>query len=46
MFAFGLLSDILPKVLNSTEDVHTKNMSTFETDEYLRALTPVHYSTF
>jgi hypothetical protein len=46
MFAFGLLSDILPKVLNSTEDVHTKNMSTFETDEHLRALTPVHYSTF
>jgi hypothetical protein len=46
MFAFGLLSDILAKVLNSTEDVHTKNMSTFETDEHLRALTPVHYSTF
>jgi hypothetical protein len=27
-------------VLNSTEDAHTKSMSTFETDEHLQALVP------
>jgi hypothetical protein len=26
----------LPKALNSSEDVHTKGMSTFEVDEHLR----------
>jgi hypothetical protein len=31
-----------PKVLNSTEDAHTKSMSTFfEIDEHLQALTPL-----
>ena len=29
----GFLSDLAAKVLNSTEDAHTKTMSTFETDE-------------
>jgi hypothetical protein len=27
-------------VLNSSEDAHTKSMSTFETDEHLQELTP------
>jgi hypothetical protein len=35
MSACGLLSDVSPKVLNSTEDAHIKNMSTFEADEHL-----------
>ncbi len=30
-----------PKVLNSTEGAHIQNMSTFETDEHLQALTPL-----
>jgi hypothetical protein len=30
----------ISKVLNSTEDAHTKSMSTFETDEHLQALVP------
>jgi hypothetical protein len=32
--AFGRL----PKVLNSTEDAHTKSMSTFEADEHLQEM--------
>ena len=36
----GLTSFQLPKVLNSSEDAHTKGMSTFEADEHLQALTP------
>jgi hypothetical protein len=39
MSACGLLSDVSAKVLNSTEDAHTKDMSTFETIEHLQALT-------
>jgi hypothetical protein len=27
-------------MLNTTEDAHTKSMSTFEADEHLQALTP------
>jgi len=45
MSASGLLSDVGAKVLNSTEDAHTKSMSTFEADEHLRMLTPSQYST-
>ena len=41
MSAYGLLSDISTKVLNPTEGAHLKNMSTFETDEHLRELTPL-----
>jgi hypothetical protein len=29
-----------PKVLNSTEGAHMKNMSAFEADEHLQELTP------
>jgi hypothetical protein len=36
--ASRLLSDVSAKVLNSTEDAHTKSMSTFETDEHLQGL--------
>ena len=32
-----LLSDLSVKALNSTEDAHIKDMSTFETDEHLHA---------
>ena len=32
----GFLSDLAAKVLTSSEDAHTKTMSTFETDEHLR----------
>jgi hypothetical protein len=39
MFASGLLSDILPEVLNTTEDAHLKTMSTFEAEEHLQAST-------
>ena len=30
-----------PKVLNSTEGAHIKNMSTFETDEHLQGDAPL-----
>jgi hypothetical protein len=33
MLASGLLSDVA-KVLNSSEDAHTKSMSTFDADEH------------
>jgi hypothetical protein len=33
-----LLSHASAKVLNFSEDAHIKTMSTFETDEHLRAL--------
>ena len=33
-------SSEIAKVLNSTEDAHIKDMSTFETEEHLQALTP------
>jgi hypothetical protein len=36
MSACRLLSDVGAKVLNSSEDAHTKSMSTFETVEHLR----------
>jgi len=36
MSASGLLSDVTAKVLNSSEDAHTKNMSTFEANEHFR----------
>jgi hypothetical protein len=45
MSASGLLSDVSAKVLNSTEGAHIKNMSAFETDGHLQALTPSQYST-
>ena len=41
MSASGLLSDVSTNVLNSTEGAHLKNMSTFEADEHLQALTPL-----
>jgi hypothetical protein len=40
MSASGVLSDVSAKVLNSTEGAHIENMSTFEADEHLQALTP------
>jgi hypothetical protein len=38
----GLINFQLPKVLNSNEDAHIESMSTFETDELLRAETSLH----
>ena len=39
MSASDPFSDIGANVLNSTEGAHIKNMSTFEADEHLQALT-------
>jgi hypothetical protein len=35
--ASELSSALYPKMLNSIEDAHLKNMGTFETDEHLQA---------
>jgi hypothetical protein len=45
MSASWLRSDVSAKVLNSTEGTHIENMSTFEADQHLQALTPSQYST-
>jgi hypothetical protein len=41
--AINLLK-VLMKVLNATEDTHLRSMSTFEGDEHLRELSPIHCS--